>query len=240
MLNVIVKAEQIEIASLYPPIVEPADTVIVIDVFRAFTTAAVALGNGAASIIMVDSVEIALALQNSIPGAMCMGERGGEKLPSFDFGNSPAEVAKNNLAGTTLIQTTSNGTRGIACCAQALRIYAASFVNAQATAECVRRNYSGGKIVIVAMGSNGVRTDEDELCALYLRAALLGIKPNKAAVRTYLLSLAHSINLIDGRGEQIATEDLNYCLDTDRFDFAVRVELVDDLLVASKELAINE
>ena len=240
MVKMIVKSQDIEIASLYPPDVEPADTVVVIDVFRAFTTAAVALGNGAASIIMVDSVEKALTLQKDIVGTLCMGERGGKKLPSFNFGNSPAEIAKIDLTGVTLIQTTSNGTRGIACSGRARRIYAGSFVNVQATAECLMRSYSGGKIVIVAMGSSGVRTDEDELCALYLRAALLGMTPDSTAIRTYLLSLAHEINLVDGRAEQITTEDLSYCLDIGRLDFAVRVDLVGDLLVASKELAANE
>jgi hypothetical protein len=49
-------------------------TVAVIDVFRAFTTAAVALANGAARIIMVGAVDEALALRNAGIGQVCMGE----------------------------------------------------------------------------------------------------------------------------------------------------------------------
>src|SRR5689334_13490813 len=51
--------------------------VAIIDVFRAFTTAAVALANGASHIIMVGSVDEALALRGQGFGEICMGEVGG-------------------------------------------------------------------------------------------------------------------------------------------------------------------
>jgi 2-phosphosulfolactate phosphatase len=49
-------------------------SVAIIDVFRAFTTAAVALANVASSIVMVRSVEEALALREAGIGQICMGE----------------------------------------------------------------------------------------------------------------------------------------------------------------------
>jgi 2-phosphosulfolactate phosphatase len=49
-------------------------TVAIIDVFRAFTTAAVALANGASQIIMVGTVEEALLLRRRGLGQVCMGE----------------------------------------------------------------------------------------------------------------------------------------------------------------------
>jgi hypothetical protein len=47
-------------------------TVAVINVFRAFTTAAVALANGASKIVMVRTVEKALALRDAGIGQICM------------------------------------------------------------------------------------------------------------------------------------------------------------------------
>src|SRR5262249_48715969 len=67
-------------------------TVAVIDVFRAFTTAAVALANGATSIVMVRTVEEALALREAGISEICMGEVGGKAPDGFDFGNSPFEI----------------------------------------------------------------------------------------------------------------------------------------------------
>ena len=87
--------------------------VVIIDVFRAFTTAAVALANGAARIIMVDDLDTALSLRQQGVGRICMGERQGIKPAGFDFGNSPAEISGVRFDGETLIQTTTNGTRGI-------------------------------------------------------------------------------------------------------------------------------
>ena len=79
------------------------------------------------------------------------------------------------MAGKTLIQTTTNGTAGINAARGADRIYAGALVTAEATVRAILRN-TPAVITLVAMGrSNGtIRADEDELCALYLRACLEG------------------------------------------------------------------
>src|SRR5882757_6109594 len=84
---------------------------VIIDVFRAFTTAAVAFAKGATKIIMVRDVEEALALRAAGVGHLCMGEVGGRAPPGFDFGNSPFEVSQANLEGRTVLQRTSAGTQ---------------------------------------------------------------------------------------------------------------------------------
>jgi 2-phosphosulfolactate phosphatase len=163
--------------------------VAVIDTFRAFTTAAVALANGASRIIMVATVEEALALRAAETGAICMGEVRGEAPDGFDYGNSPFEIATVDLRGKSIIQRTSAGTQGIvAASARADRLYAASLVTAEAT---VRALLSGlpAEVTIVAMGDNGaIRTDEDELTAIQLRNRLEGRPGNKQAVRQVILA----------------------------------------------------
>ena len=150
-------------------------SVAVIDVFRAFTTAAVALANGAAGIVMVRTVEEAFKLREAGIGEICMGEVRGRAPDGFDFGNSPFEISGVDFGGKTIIQRTSAGTQGIVAAAtMADRLYAASLVTAEATARALLSG-SPDQVSLVAMGENGLkRTDEDELCAIHLRNRLEG------------------------------------------------------------------
>ena len=104
---------RVAIGSFSPSAAEATGTAVIIDVFRAFTTAAIALRNGAVRIVMVDDLEAALALRTDGVCRYCMGERRGLKPEGFDFGNSPAELLERDFTGASLAQTTSNGTRGI-------------------------------------------------------------------------------------------------------------------------------
>ena len=158
---------EISIHSLLEGATRATGSVAVIDVFRAFTTAAVALANGASSIVMVRTVEEAFKLRKTGIGEICMGEVHGRAPDGFDFGNSPFEVSTVDFQGTTIIQRTSAGTQGIVEAAtKAERLYAASLVTADATVRALL-SASPDQISLVAMGDNGLsRTDEDELCAI--------------------------------------------------------------------------
>src|SRR5579864_2456930 len=103
----------IVIASLLEGARAATGNVAVIDVFRAFTTAAVALANGARQIVMVAGITEALALRERGLGEVCLGEEHGHAPAGFDFGNSPYEISAVDFAGKTLIQRTSAGTQGI-------------------------------------------------------------------------------------------------------------------------------
>jgi hypothetical protein len=65
---------EISINSLLEGATQATGSVAVIDVFRAFTTAAVALANGASKIVMVRTVKEALELRQAGIGEICMGE----------------------------------------------------------------------------------------------------------------------------------------------------------------------
>src|SRR5215831_17184605 len=175
---------KISIHSLLEGAIRAAGTVAVIDVFRAFTTAAVALANGASRIVMVRTIAEALALRDAGIGQICMGEVRGRAPPGFDFGNSPFEISSVDFSSQTIIQRTSAGTQGIVEAAtKADRLYAASLVTAEAT---VRALLSGSPdhVSLVAMGDNGRRrADEDELCAIHLRSRLEGRPGDAEAVR---------------------------------------------------------
>jgi 2-phosphosulfolactate phosphatase len=217
---------EIWIGSLLEGAAGARGAVAVIDVFRAFTTAAVVLANGAARVIMVGSVDEALALRQRGIGQVCMGEVHGLKPAAFDFGNSPLEVSGVDFTGRTIVQRTSAGTQGIVAAAgHAERLYAASLVTARATARALS---ASARVSLVAMGEEGrERTDEDELCALHLRQLLLGKPGAPQALRQVILAGGSVAQFDDPARPYLPSGDLDIALDIDRYDFAVRVALED-------------
>src|SRR5271169_6544920 len=227
---------EISIHSLLEGATRATGTVAVIDVFRAFTTAAVALANGASRIVMVRTVEEALALRESGIGQICMGEVRGRAPDAFDFGNSPFDISSVDFRGQTIIQRTSAGTQGIVAAAnQAERLYAASLVTAEAT---VRAIFTGSpdQVSLVAMGDSGIkRTDEDELCAIHLRNRLEGRPGDPDAVRRLILAGGDVGRFHDPARPYLHPEDVDIALDADRYGFAVRVDFEDGRPVARIE-----
>ena len=227
---------EIRLASLTSGAEAAVGTTVIIDVFRAFTTAAVALSRGAQRIVMVDSLDNALALRSSGVGDYCIGERDSTKPPGFDFGNSPAELERAEVAGKTLIQTTSNGTAGINAAHGADRIYAGAFVTAEATVRAILRQ-APTVVTLVAIGrSNGtIRADEDELCALYLRARLEGRRPDVAAVRVLLATMPPPPNPKLVAAGTYDPKDREIAAQVDAMEFAIAVRREAGLLVAEAE-----
>lgn len=84
--------------------------VVIIDVFRATSTIASALYNGAKCVIPVDTVPKAIALSKNIDG-IAAGERDGKIADGLEHGNSPLEYHPEFIKDRTLVLTTTNGTR---------------------------------------------------------------------------------------------------------------------------------
>jgi 2-phosphosulfolactate phosphatase len=226
---------EISIHSLLEGAKRATGTVAVIDVFRAFTTAAVALANGATSIVMVGTVEEALALRGAGIGQICMGEVRGRAPVGFDFGNSPFEISTIDFRGKTIIQRTSAGTQGIVAAHQAERLYAASLATAEATVRAILSG-SPDQVCLVAMGDNGIRrTDEDELCAIHLRNRLEGRLSDADAIRRLILAGGEVERFRDPARPYLHAEDIDIALDIDRYDFAVRVNFENGRPIARLE-----
>ena len=85
--------------------------VVIIDVFRATSTIAAALFNGASRVIPVENVDTCKQLGSQIDGAITAGERDGKVIEGLQYGNSPAEYPRNFIEGKTLVLTTTNGTK---------------------------------------------------------------------------------------------------------------------------------
>jgi 2-phosphosulfolactate phosphatase len=206
-------------------------TVVAIDVIRAFTTAAFALAAGARDIVPVGTVEQALELRARFPGALAMGEVGGYPIDGFDFGNSPSALLGQDLSGRRLIQRTSAGTQGLVCSLRAETLFAGSLVCAAATARAITRS-APASVTLVATGVfPGRDGDEDIACADYLAALLCGEPIDMAALVRRVRESDSGRLFADAADPVFPASDLDLCTDVDRFDFALRVERRDGLLV---------
>ena len=153
-------------------------TVVVIDVIRAFTTAAFAFAAGAQDITLVGTVHDAFALRQRAPGALIMGEVNSLPVKGFDLGNSPSAFIGLDLTGRRLIQRTSAGTQGVVLSTQADAILATSFCCVGATVRYLRKlSPQTLTFVMTAIGPED-EGDEDVACADYVEALLRDAKPD--------------------------------------------------------------
>jgi len=84
--------------------------VVIIDVFRATSTIATALYNGASKVIPVDTAELCIEVGKQT-GGVTAGERDGKIIPGLSYGNSPSEYPRSFIENKTLVITTTNGTK---------------------------------------------------------------------------------------------------------------------------------
>jgi 2-phosphosulfolactate phosphatase len=103
--------------------------VVVIDVFRATSTIAAALHNGAQQIIPMDDVQKCIAAGLQTPNSITAGERDGKVAPGLQHGNSPTEYPTDFIQGKTLLLTTTNGTRLLHQAKNSKQIITGSFLN---------------------------------------------------------------------------------------------------------------
>ena len=176
--------------------------VAVIDVLRASTTIAVALANGARTVVPVDDVDevIARAKQFDAAQVRTAGERRMLPIPGFDMGNSPLEFTRSAVSGCTVIITTTNGTRALTALQGARDIVVASYVNHAAASAMLRAAARSNDISIVCAGTEGHFSLEDAACAgRYVRSI------TQASPSITMNDAARACALIDGRyGDNIA------------------------------------
>ncbi|MFL2804128.1 MAG: 2-phosphosulfolactate phosphatase [Dehalococcoidia bacterium] len=196
---------------------------VVIDVFRCFTTQAIAFQNGASEIILVAEIEEAKKIKREGLGDVLLGEVGGKKPEGFDFGNSPTDILNEDFSGKTLIHSTRAGTVGATSVKNADIIYGGSFAVASATVKCVKM-HQPNTVSLVAMGLEGkIRTDEDEQCGLYLRNLLQGRFPDQKAVRSLILTSEESEKYDHPDLTQWPESDREIALTFDSHQFGIRI-----------------
>ena len=202
---------------------------VIIDVFRAFSLEAYMFQNGVKTIFPVGSIETAYALKEKYekanPGQILLaGERHGMIQPGFDMGNSPSQLSRFDLAGKTVIHTTSAGTQGIANAVHAEEILGTGLVNARATAAYIQRR-APEEVSLVCMGLEGkTPTEEDVLCARYIKSILEG-SPIALEDEIENLKVTSGAKFFDpAQSQAFPEQDFYLCTKVDIIDLVVKLE----------------
>lgn len=215
----------IKILQLIEGAKEATGLTVIIDVFRAFSVEAYLFSRGAKKIIPIGDADIAYKLKEENPDVILAGERGGKIMPGFDLANSPDDVEKLDAEGKIIVHTTSAGTQGIANATNADEILGASLVNAKATARYIARK-NPENVSLVCMGLAAIEpTDEDTLCAEYIKAVLEGRENEIDLVKeTEKLKFTSGAKFFDKAQNDVFPEnDFYLCTECNKFDFAMKL-----------------
>lgn len=197
---------------------------VIIDVFRAFTVEACLMQQGARQIIPVGDVASAFAYKAVHPDTVLCGERGGRIIDGFDFGNSPSQIAGVDFTGKTVVHTTSAGTQGIVSATGAEEILGGSLVCAGAIARYIRHK-NPEQVSLVCMGLEGkTPTQEDTLCARYIRSLLEGTPLPEMPEEIEILRRTSGAKFFDPAQKDIfPPEDFTVCTQAELFPFVLRL-----------------
>jgi len=209
-----------------------SDTVVVIDVLRSFTTAAVVLAQGATAVYPVESIGAAITLANRLPDALSIGAiGGGDPAPGFDYGNSPATLMDAPVSGRPVVMSTAAGVRGLQRFLPAKHLYAASLVCAQATVKAIRQT-DAREVCFVITGEWVDRDgDEDEACADYMEALLQGETPDPAPYVQRVRQSDFGRRFASGTWPNLPRADLDLACQVNCFDFPMPVCRQGELLL---------
>ena len=185
---------------------KPADTagrlVVIVDVLRASTTVATALGNGAKTVMPLEGADEVISRSKEFhrSAVILAGEQKMLPIAGFDLGNSPQDFTKKAVEGKTILITTTNGTRALLGVQGARDIVIASYVNFTAVLALMKVAASSNTdIAIICAGEEGGFTLEDAACAgRYVRALPKradGMQLNDAASASVLIEKKYGENI---------------------------------------------
>ncbi len=201
---------------------------VIIDIFRATSCMVTGLCEDVRRIYPVSTVEE--CLEHGRNGKVMAGERGGQKIPEFDIGNSPYDYRSELVKGKDVAVTTTNGTQAIEKSRDAAEVIIGAFLNLTAT-----RDYLlslDRDIVLHCAGWKGTVNLED---TLYAGALLDALGPEVQLLDdSSLLALSlyqrHADNLTEvskksGHAKRLAkfgiTRDIEFCMTIDQYQAVI-------------------
>jgi 2-phosphosulfolactate phosphatase len=209
-----------------------ADTVVVIDVLRSFTTAAVALARGAVAVYPVAAPGVLDTISSTVDRIVSVGAAaGGAPVPGFDYGNSPSALSNADLAGRNVVISTAAGVRGLHLFRQAKHLFAASLVCASATVRAIKEAGCSEVCFVITGEWDDRDGDEDIACADYMEALLRGETVAPQAFAQRVRGSDFGARFATGIWANLPTADLDIASHVDLFEFAMPVRRQADLLV---------
>lgn len=166
-----------------PAEIVDAPVAIVVDVLRATSTIAQALGAGYRRVLCCSEVEEATSLRDRLGEGLLAGERKCVRIPGFDLGNSPQEFLEP--LGETVVLTTTNGTRALVAASERCGlVLCGSLLNLGAAVEAARA--AADEVVVVCAGVLGRFAMDDAYTAGRLVELLGGDRTDAAAASSRL------------------------------------------------------
>jgi 2-phosphosulfolactate phosphatase len=176
--------------------------VVIVDVLRASTSVATALGNGARTVIPLQGADEVIFRSKEFHRSQILlaGEQKMLPIAGFDMGNSPQGFTPEVVEDKTILFTTTNGTRALLGVQGARDIVIASYVNFTAVLTLMKVAASTKTdIAIICAGEEGNFTLEDAACAgRYVRAIpkkAESINLNDAAAASVLIEKKYGDNI---------------------------------------------
>ncbi len=210
--------------------------VVVVDILRATSCMTTALAHGVKSIMPFANLEECKAMKEK--GYYTAGERNGEKVDGFDFGNSPFEYMDEKLKGERIAFTTTNGTQAIAKSRRAKDIVIGSFLNLLAVTEYLKAGKDN--VLIVCAAWKGRVNLEDTLFAGALVENLrdhietdcdapLAARHLYNLAKTDMVGFLKDSSHVKRLNRLNIRKDIEFCLKPDQYNVLPR--LVDEELV---------
>jgi 2-phosphosulfolactate phosphatase len=213
-----------------------ADCAIAIDVLRATTTIATALSVGAEAVQVFSNLDVLNRESALWPEAKRLraGERGGNRVEGFDFGNSPLDCSPELMRDKRLFISTTNGTRALQKIEASPTVLAAALVNRKTVVDYLL-THRPETIWIVGAGWEGAYALEDTVCAGAIAQeiidrtgiSLTDLAGNDELVGAVALYNGWKDNLVGlmhhaSHGQRLLRlniiEDINYCAALDTVD----------------------
>jgi 2-phosphosulfolactate phosphatase len=159
--------------------------IVVIDVIRATTTATTAVSLGR-RVFPCQTTDEAFVLASRLPGAILIGELGGNMPYGFEMTNSPAQVAERRDVHRPMILVSSSGTQLLLGAVGSEAVYVGCFRNLSAVA-----GYIAGKhprVALIGAGTRGQFRREDQMGCAWIAERLLaaGYEPESPETREYV------------------------------------------------------
>ncbi len=153
---------------------EYRDTVIVVDVLRATTTAPIIL-QGTEQLFITPSLATARGFGDQY-NLLLAGEKEGLPPEGFNYGASPADLRKVQFERDVIL-TTDNSPHAIGAVLTAKHVLLGSFYNARAVVD-LALSCATEEITLVCAGMQGDETLEDIVCAGFLARRIQKIQQN--------------------------------------------------------------
>jgi 2-phosphosulfolactate phosphatase len=220
---------------------EAQGIVVVIDVLRAFTCAAMMFNYGISELVLVATADEAFEFRRRDPRYLIAGEIGGKQVDGFDLGNSPDEIIEKGehyFKGRKVILRSSSGTQGAtALKANVQEIIVTGYLTASAVARYIRNKKENELIVtLLGMGSEGKeKSTEDECCGNYIEHLLTGTTYDQVSALRECLD-----DPLIVRSLHLPSEDIVLSLQRDLFDFVMLGERAGDTVILKTARTFSE